>query len=304
MKYWLGVTDNRWYDFISSRSLGEVNFWQPTPRPPFKHLPAGTWFFFKLKNPHNHVAGGGRFVSYTNLSLSMAWDYFGDQNGAGDLLEFAALIAENAHGQLDLTREIGCTILTDVFYLPRERWIPAGDYFPHNVVRGKSYDTEASDGAALWSEIIRAMQSLGQDKNLWEEEHRYGSPFLQQSRLGQGAFRALVLDAYERRCALTGETTVPVLEAAHIKPYAEAGSHHISNGLLLRSDFHKLFDVGLVTIDPDFRIRISPRIRDQWFNGKAYYRLDGQQLVSLPHQPHDLPDREALRWHNEHRFLA
>jgi putative restriction endonuclease len=39
-----------------------------------------------------------------------------------------------------------------------------------------------------------------------------------QPRLGQGAFRLLVTDAYQRRCAVTGERTLPVLDAAHIRP--------------------------------------------------------------------------------------
>lgn len=304
MKYWLGVTDNRWFDFVSARALHEVNFWQPTPRPPFSSLPEGTWFFFKLKRPNNHVVGGGRFVSYTNLSVSMAWDIFGDQNGAATLSEFAALIADNAHGHLDFTQDIGCTVLTDVFYLPRDLWIPAAEHFPHNIVRGKSYDVETHEGAALWEQLNVAMQARNLGDYVREEGARYGAEFLQRGRLGQGAFRSLVLDAYGRRCALTGESTVPVLEAAHIRPYAEAGSHHPSNGLLLRSDFHKLFDVGLVTVEPDYRIRISPRIRDQWFNGKAYYRLDGRELAMLPEQTRNLPDRDALRWHNDNRFLV
>ena len=50
-------------------------------------------------------------------------------------------------------------------------------------------------------------------------------------------------DAYERRCAVTGEKTLPVLEAAHIRPYALLGPHRVNNGLLLRSDLHKLFDL-------------------------------------------------------------
>lgn len=304
MRFWLGVTDNRWYDFISNRSLREVNFWQPSPRPPFSSLPEGTWFFFKLKRPNNDIAGGGRFVSYTNLPVSMAWDIFGEQNGAPSLAAFAGLIADNAHGAVDFTREIGCTILTDVFYLPASSWVNARGFFPPNLMRGKTYDSASDTGAELWSQLTVAMKDRGLGGYIQEEGARYGTEFLQRGRLGQGAFRSLVLDAYGRRCALSGESTVPVLEAAHIKPYAESGPHHPSNGLLLRSDFHKLFDVGLVTVDPDYRIRISRRIHDQWFNGKAYYRLDGQPLATLPQRAADLPDREALRWHNKNRFIA
>jgi putative restriction endonuclease len=114
----------------------------------------------------------------------------------------------------------------------------------------------------------------------------------------------LVIDAYQRRCAVTGESTLPALEAAHIRAYSSEGTHHVSNGLLLRSDFHKLFDAGLVSVDPDLRIHVSPRIRDQYFNGKAYYRLDKQRLANLPSDSRDYPSPAFLAWHFQNRFAA
>ena len=59
MDFWLGVTDNAWFDFLSRSALDEVNFWQPSGTAPFTSLPEGTPFLFKLKRPYNHVAGGG-----------------------------------------------------------------------------------------------------------------------------------------------------------------------------------------------------------------------------------------------------
>ena len=77
------------------------------------------------------------------------------------------------------------------------------------------------------------------------EAARFGRPALIQPRLGQGAFRVAVTDAYERRCALTRERTLPIPDAAHIRAYAAGGGHEIPNGLLLRTDIHRLFDLGL-----------------------------------------------------------
>jgi putative restriction endonuclease len=133
---------------------------------------------------------------------------------------------------------------------------------------------------------------------------RYGAPTVHRPRLGQGAFRVSVTEAYQRRCAMTGENTLLVLEAAHIKPYAEDGPHTVSNGLLLRSDFHKLFDAGLVTVTPDLTVEVSPQIKAQYFNGKAYYRLHGQKLHVVPPQEDLRPDPELLRWHNEKKFVG
>lgn len=55
-----------------------------------------------------------------------------------------------------------------------------------------------------------------------DNEERYHH-ILIRHRLGQGAFRVLVTDAYQRRCAISGEKTLPVLEAAHIRPYSQHG---------------------------------------------------------------------------------
>ena len=64
---------------------------------------------------------------------------------------------------------------------------------------------------------------------------------------------------------------MPVLEAAHIKPYNLVGRHEISNGLLLRSDLHTLFDLGYMTVTPDdLRVRVSRRIHDEFENGREY----------------------------------
>ncbi len=73
---------------------------------------------------------------------------------------------------------------------------------------------------------------------------RHGAPTLVTPRLGQGAFRLAMTDSYDRRCAVTGERTLPILDAAHIQAFAAGGAHEIANGLLLRTDIHRLFDLG------------------------------------------------------------
>ena len=305
MRFWAGVTDNRWFQFVSSRDFDEVNFWQPGGRPPFSNLPEGTPFLFKLKRPNHHVAGLGYFVSHTRLPLATAWDVFGEQNGAPSLRALVELISTNRTERANPNTEIGCTVLTGVRFFRREQWIAVDSRFAPNIMVGRTFDTAVSEEArSLWQDTTTALESyaIRDASNL--EQARYGREFLTRARLGQGSFRTLVIDAYQRKCAFTGESTLPALEAAHIRSFAEEGAHHVSNGLLLRSDFHKLFDAGLVTVEPDLRIRISGRIRDQYFNGKAYYRLDKQELTVLPTHGDDRPNPEFLRWHNNHRFVA
>ncbi len=136
------------------------------------------------------------------------------------------------------------------------------------------------------------------------DSQRFGVEYLTRGRLGQGAFRVLVTDAYQRRCAVTGERTLPVLEAAHIKPYALAGPHSVTNGILLRSDLHKLFDLGYVTITPALRLEVSRRLKEEWQNGREYYAYHGKDLICRPTEAFNFPNRNFLEWHNENAFKA
>ncbi len=199
--------------------------------------------------------------------------------------------------------EIGCRVLTQPFFLPEDQWIEPPKSWSPNIVQFRGYDTDDDEGAKLW-DAIRSIGSFAVPSGLGERSQgRYGEPALVRPRLGQGAFRLLVTDIYGRRCAVTGERTLPALEAAHIKPFADGGEHLASNGLLLRRDIHSLFDAGYVTVSAENRFEVSRRIREDFENGRDYYALHGKSLTMPPRA--DLrPSPEALRWHNEKRFLT
>jgi putative restriction endonuclease len=306
MHFWLGVTDNHWFQFLSRSVFDEVNFWQPSPRAPFTSLPEGTPFFFKLKRPHHHVAGGGYFVKFSVLPLSLAWEAFGPKNGASTFEEFDGLIRPLLPDPSIRNPDIGCTVLTEPFFWPQASWIDSPRGWTRQIVVGRKYDSASAEGRHLWADIAERLRysvsALERVPGVMEPVAAYGEPALVKRRIGQGAFRILVTDAYHRRCAITGEKTLPVLEAAHIRPFFRSGPNTISNGLLLRSDFHKLFDLGYVTVTPDFHVKVSPRIRDEWFNGAAYYRLHGKELATLPETVAERPKSEWLEWHNKEVF--
>lgn len=69
-------------------------------------------------------------------------------------------------------------------------------------------------------------------------------------RQGQPAFRKMLLEAYERQCALTDCPVEEILEAAHICRYLGAQTNVVQNGLLLRADLHTLYDRALIAIGP------------------------------------------------------
>ncbi|MDZ7802336.1 MAG: HNH endonuclease [Trueperaceae bacterium] len=199
-------------------------------------------------------------------------------------------------------------MLTDPFFFPPGAWIDPPRDWPRNTVQGKRYDLTEGEGARVWAQVQERLRahppSAAGDEVpalLGSREERWARI---RARLGQGGFRASVTDAYRYRCAITGERTLPVLEAAHIRPHALRGPNDVRNGLLLRSDLHILFDRGYLTVDPQHRVHVSRRIREEFENGREYYRFDGAPLANLPRPAGERPERTYLTWHNEHVFEA
>jgi len=305
VKIFVGVTDQDWFDLLSAQAPDEVNFWSPSGTTTFRALAPGELFLFKLHAPNNFIAGGGVFSHASILPLSLAWEAFGSKNGVRSLTDMRQRI--DRYRRDDATKRvgevsIGCRILTSPFFWPREQWIPVPNSFASQTVVGKGYDTEAEEGRALWDAVTeRATIALGMVPAASAE--RYGAPVLVRQRLGQGAFRVFVTDAYGRRCAVSGEKTLPILDAAHIRSYADGGAHEGANGLLLRTDIHKLFDLGYVSFDEDRKFIVSRRLKADFDNGKHYYDLHGTAL-SAPSIVSAAPATAALEWHRENRFLG
>jgi putative restriction endonuclease len=299
----VAVTDKDWFDFLWIRpDLSEINFWAPGATP-FRALQPGELFLFKLHSPLNFIVGGGVFTYANSIPCSLAWEAFGVSNGAASLTEMRQRIAKYRRADTADRSDfvIGCRILTQPFFLPETEWIPSPASWSPNIVTFKTYDTSESDGLALWNSIQDRSARLSVPRNSLDPQDRYGNPVLVRPRLGQGTFRVMVTDAYKRKCAITGERTLPALEAAHIKPFAEGGSHDPRNGLLLRRDIHALFDSGYVTVTPDLKFHVSRRIKEEFENGRHYYALD-DQLIAAPSSPSWNPDPAALDWHNNERF--
>lgn len=207
---------------------------------------------------------------------------------------------------------IGCRVVVQPVFLPEDLRIPQPDSWSRSIVVGKTYNTETAEGLRLWEQImaVTALAAASPATRVAEEQSiylapgaRYGEPALIRPRLGQGAFRLAVTDAYNRECAITGGRVLPALEAAHIQSYSSGGEHSVSNGLLLRRDIHSVFDAGYLTFDEDMRVVVSDRVRTEFNNGNEYRRLQGERL-RLPPNPKLRPDPSRLQWHREHKFAA
>jgi putative restriction endonuclease len=307
MNAFVAITDRDWFDFLAARDdVDEVNFWQPgAGGGRFKALSRGEPLLFKLRAPVNAIVGGGFFQHYTTWPFSLAWRAFGPKNGLATQQAFWERIARLRRQELAPWEDpdIGCILLVEPFFWPEELWIPQPEDWHPNIQRGRSYDLSTEPGRSLWKAVAERRQAMpfvatGEQVELGGG---FGEPVPTPRRLGQGTFQAVVLDAYGRQCAITAERAVPALDAAHIRPFADTPIHELHNGLLLRSDVHRLFDAGYITVTPEYRVEASHRMREDFNDGENYLRLHGSG-VRVPRRAEERPSAEALTWHNENRF--
>ena len=334
MRLYVANTDYDWYQHLAGLSaqepIGEVNFWRPSGTQVVKYLQFGDPFVFKLKAEHDHaIVGFGFFVAFRQLSVREAWEAFGPLNGAPTRAEVRDRVAyyvhDDASAPLAPGHTIGCELVASPVFFPPGMWVDAPDSWPANTVSGKGYDPTGDVGRRIWRDCSDRAALLGQALDLGDPTpstvrqpsrqptlfgvdpgERYGVPQTVRPRLGQGTFRYALEQAYGR-CAVTGEHSLPALDAAHIVPYGEdSAGHTLENGLLLRADVHRLFDRGYVTVTPDYEFRVSRRLQDDYANGKVYYELERElkgRAIWTPDAPYPKPDPERLERHATERFL-
>lgn len=125
-------------------------------------------------------------------------------------------------------------------------------------------------------------------------------------RLHQQGFRERVLAAYRERCALCRLRHRELLDASHIAPDSSAeGEPVVSNGLALCKLHHAAFDEYILTVDPDYRVRVRRDVLEEEDGPMLKHglqELDGQ-LIEVPHKGVLKPSRELLALRLE-RFLA
>lgn len=316
MRITLGVTDNAWAAYLrADDSIDEANFWVPSGRNFMGRAAADEPFLFKTKRPTNQVVGGGFFVHFWELRVSEAWATFGPGNGVASEAELRAAIAKyraRNGSPYEPDPTIGCIILRNIFFAGAGQELAPPPHWGANIVQGKTYD-EADPDWEYVDHAFRALQGGARVDTLWDRDlvgvdldtERFGAPVLTRHRLGQGSFRLAVLEAYGNRCAISGTRMSPILQAAHIRPYARGGQHALANGLALRADVHTLYDRGYLGVDPDYRLRVSPRLHDDFGNGIEYYSREARgEVIRLPESEDARPDREALEWHMDEVFLS
>jgi len=123
-------------------------------------------------------------------------------------------------------------------------------------------------------------------------------------RVNQGFFRSAILAAYNSKCCITGLAIPELLNASHIVPWAVDSHNRLNpqNGLCLNAIHDRAFDRGLLTITPEYRVKLSPFIKtiqeDETIEN-FLLRYEGREIV-LPDK--FLPDVRFIEYHNQHIF--
>ena len=309
----IAITDYGWYEYLLSQpNIDEVNFWTPSSYWSF-NAQIESPFFFKLKAKYNHaICGFAFFVRFVRLPEWLAWDTFQEKNGCPTLESMHDRIKNIRKGidfRGDNNSDIGCILLAQPTFFKREDWIIKPSDWPMPNLRPMRYNLETGEGYRIWNECQQRINPILINQKevnvsiVADNKSRFGSPQIILPRLGQGNFRIAVMEAYSRACAITHEHSLPALEAAHIKFFNKEGPNEVSNGILLRADFHKLFDKGYITVTPDYRLEVSPHLKLDYDNGKSYYPLHGS-FLNIPKSPSEAPSKEFLQWHNEKVYRA
>lgn len=185
---------------------------------------------------------------------------------------------------------------------PRQRW--------GSVLQGQSVrSVTAAEAAAILcaSGLIGITDVPGAEVRLTPER---AEELVRRSVRDRG-FRGQVLSAYAFRCALTGFRASAgearaLLDAAHVRPVAAAGSDSVRNGLCLTAGVHRLYDEGLITFGysaGQVEMMTSIQLRALSFDGQAgELRFESGMRLILPNDPRAWPDDDALVWHRAHVF--
>ena len=125
-------------------------------------------------------------------------------------------------------------------------------------------------------------------------------------RVNQSFFRKTVLASYNNTCCITGIKQSELLIAGHIKPWGIDKENRLNprNGIAINALHDKAFETGLITITPDYKIKVSSVLKKQEkvkFIQENFCVYENKSII-LPTK--FLPDKKFLQYHNERRFRA
>lgn len=129
-----------------------------------------------------------------------------------------------------------------------------------------------------------------------------------KSLIRDAFFRKTVVHIYNYTCAFCGlkVTKLPmqnIVDGAHIKPFSQFYDNNINNGISLCKNHHWAFDIGLFTVDEQYKIIVDNELKEEYPSRKTMKDFYGGQLL-LPNAKQYFSSAIALEWHCQNVFQA
>jgi putative restriction endonuclease len=164
---------------------------------------------------------------------------------------------------------------------------------------------------------LRAVVGRSTDVSHYERQLRDGTALAARelpppSWVRSPAFRRVVVQLYDYRCAATGlrlllDNGEAMVEAAHIHPFCEAGDDDPRNGLALTPNMHWAMDKNLIAPGPDYVWHVSKAIDTRIADYQSLLAIEGKEVLR-PMDRRMWPKQEVLAWRlgklRDHDWIA
>ncbi|MBU1220949.1 HNH endonuclease [Myxococcota bacterium] len=253
-----------------------------------RKLPQGEKVYFLIKAPVRKIAGHGFYKSFEDLTLEQAWKKWGRANGYPDKLTFS--IEMGIDEACFETALLGNIQFDRCSFYPEETW-----FTPENA------DLEIPPELGLIKYFNRDVILVDGPRRTHSQKLMFSAVDPRKrtpQKTGRDNFTNSVFRAYNGKCAVTGETHPGILKAVYIQPRVNEDSDHVQNGILLRRDFAALFEDGLISIDPQGKLLVSPFLKSTMYEPWA------DSWLSLPRDNLESPSPSALDFHWKYVFRS
>tara|TARA_R100000935_G_C2818956_1_gene158746 strand:+ start:176 stop:1156 length:981 start_codon:yes stop_codon:yes gene_type:complete len=200
----------------------------------------------------------------------------------------------------------------DLFFalqeIPNQLWFEhllLESYFPNSknvyLRPERNYEEEKIENEILNEPKEEYQQQIQRLKETLQEDD-----FEEEIFVRGGLFKKTIPKIYDYTCCITGmriqsSHNVQMIDACHIYPFSVSRDDTVTNGIALSPTLHRAFDRGLITINSNFIVRVSPTIQENESNF-TLSQFEGKQII-LPEKEKWFPSLEALSWHNKEVFL-
>lgn len=250
MKVYVVVIDGDWFEMVCYFfEVDEFNVWKFIGMCFFCVFDLGEFYFFKLYSFYQFIVGGGFFVYFFNLFLSIVWEVFGICNGSCLFVEMNQCVECYVCGFFVEELIIGCILLYSFFFFDWFDWIFVLDDFYLLIVQGKFYDFVEFSGEYLWKVVCECFDVSSLVFCKVVQGSFFGDLFFLQWCLGSGIFWVLVIDVYVCCCVVIGCDVLLSFDVVFICFIEWGGFCCIDNGVFFCVDFKWFFEVGYLLID-------------------------------------------------------